>query len=244
MHQLIFEDNHLLVAVKPPNVPVVLDESKDNDFLSELKNYLIKKYDKKGDAFLALVHRLDRPTGGVMVFAKTSKGAARLSSQLADRTFEKTYFAVLNGVPKNKQSRLINYLKKDTKNNVVKICTRYEDGAKEAILDYQVLDTKDNFALVKISLITGRSHQIRVQFAGIGCPVCFDAKYGLETKINNKKSSVKTEKFALKTPKGNLALWSTEMKFNHPITAQRMTFKVIPPIDQIPWNNFNFEKHF
>lgn len=244
MCEIIFEDNHLLVAVKPQNVPVVLDDSKDRDFLSELKNYLIKKHDKKGDAFLALVHRLDRPTGGVMVFAKTSKSAARLSEQLSNRTFEKTYFAVLKGVPRHKQNRLTNFLKKDAKNNLVKICTQYEDGAKEAILDYQVLDSTHDFSLVKVSLITGRSHQIRVQFAGIGCPVCFDAKYGIEHQFNNKKNSKTTQRFSEKSEKGNLALWSTQMNFNHPTTLQRMTFKVIPPIDQNPWNKFNVEKHF
>ncbi len=225
MCDIIFEDNQVIVAVKPQNIPVQLDDSKDEDFLSKIKKYLVEKYSKTGNAFLGLVHRLDRPTGGVMVFAKTSKSAERLSKQIVDKTVEKTYFAVVEGVPRLRQCRLTNFLKKDEKNNIVKICPQYEDGAKEAILDYQVLENVDNVSLVKINLITGRSHQIRVQLAGIGCPVCFDQKYGKEPK------------------KGNLALWAVQIKFDHPVNHQRMTFRVIPPADIAPWNKFNLEQY-
>lgn len=225
MCDVIFEDNQILVAVKPQNLPVQQDESEDKDFLTMLKDYLIKEHNKPGKAYLGLVHRLDRPTGGVMVFAKTSKSAERLSQQFKSHSTEKTYFAVVEGVPRFKQMRLVNYLKKDEKNNIVKVCTQTEEGAKEAVLDYQVLETKNNRSLVKIHLQTGRSHQIRVQFATIGCPVCFDQKYG------NQKE------------KGNLALWSTILKFDHPVSKARVTFKVIPPADQKPWNDFNVEKY-
>ena len=225
MCDVIFEDNHLLVAVKPQNIPTQEDNSKDKDFLTILKDYLIKKYNKPGKAYLGLVHRLDRPTGGVMVFAKNSKSANRLSTQIKTDEFEKTYFAVVEGTPRLKQTRLINYLKKDEKNNKVFVCTQLEDGAKLAILDYQVLESKNNLSLVKIQLQTGRSHQIRVQLSSIGCPVVNDVKYG------NKKS------------KGNLALWATVLKFNHPVNKSRLTFKVIPPADEKPWNNFNIEKY-
>lgn len=225
MCDIIFEDNHLLVAVKPQNIPVQLDSSNDKDFLTMLKDYLIKTYNKQGNAYLGLVHRLDRPTGGVMVFAKTSKSAERLSKQIQDRSMEKTYFAILDGVPKLRNNRLVNYLKKDDKTNTVKICPQFEDGAKEAILNYQVIDTKDDKCLVKINLETGRSHQIRVQMANIGCPVCNDQKYG--TSGN----------------KGNLALWATQIKFDHPITKTRHCFNVPPPYDSYPWNLFNTSKY-
>ena len=225
MCDVIFEDNQILVVVKPQNVPVQQDSSNDSDLLSQLKDFLVKKYNKPGQAYLGLVHRLDRPTGGVMVFAKTSKSAERLCKQIKTDEFEKIYFTIVNGTPRLKQSRLINYLKKDEKNNIVKVCTQYEDGAKEAILDYQVLETVGDRSLVKIALQTGRSHQIRVQMANIGCPVVNDVKYGKENQ------------------KGNLALWATVLKFNHPVSKERLTYKVIPPVDKAPWKDFNIEKY-
>jgi len=225
MCDIIFEDNQVLVAVKPQNIPVQLDDSKDEDFLSKIKKYLAEKYAKTGNVFLGLVHRLDRPTGGVMVFAKTSKSAQRLCKQITDSTFEKTYFAVVEGEPRLRQCRLTNYLKKDELTNTVKICPQYESGAKVAILDYQVLESVDNLSLVKINLLTGRSHQIRVQFANIGCPVRFDQKYGKADK------------------KGDLALWAVQVKFDHPVSHERMTFRVTPPSDKAPWSKFNIEKY-
>jgi len=224
MCDVIFEDNQILVVVKPQNIPVQADSSNDADLLTKLKDYLVKKYNKPGQAYLGLVHRLDRPTGGVMVFAKTSKSAQRLCDQIKTDQFEKTYFAVVNGVPRLKQCRLTNYLKKDEKNNIVKICPQYETGAKEAILDYQILETVGDKTLVKVDLQTGRSHQIRVQMANIGCPVVNDVKYGS------------------KTQKGDLALWATVLKFNHPVTKQRLTYKVTPPANKKPWSDFNLEK--
>lgn len=225
MCNVIYEDNQILVVVKPKNIPVQKDSSEDDDLLSKLKAYLVKKYNKQGNAYLGLVHRLDRPTGGVMVFAKTSKSASRLCEQIKTDDFEKIYFAVVNGTPRQKQATLINYLKKDEKNNIVKVCPQYEDGAKEAILHYQVLETLGDKTLVKINLQTGRSHQIRVQFASIGCPVINDVKYGLSTQ------------------RGNLALWAGVLSFTHPVTKQKLTFKVAPEVDDKVWQNFNLEKY-
>ncbi|MDD7456818.1 MAG: pseudouridine synthase, partial [Clostridia bacterium] len=118
---IVYEDNHLLVVVKPNNIPVMADSSKDLDLLSMLKNYLVKKYDKPGEAFLGLVHRLDRPTGGIMVFAKTSKCAKRLQEQIQNGDMEKSYLAVLDGVPKEPAGKLVNYLKKNEKTNEVRV---------------------------------------------------------------------------------------------------------------------------
>ncbi len=225
MVDVVYEDNQILVVVKPQNVPVQLDDSCDKDFLTILKDYLIEKYNKPGKAYLGLVHRLDRPTGGVMVFAKTSKSAERLSKQIRENEVDKYYLAVVDGIPRYKQSRLVNLLKKDEKNNIVKIAPQYEDGAKEAILDYQLLETKNDKSLINIQLETGRSHQIRVQLANIGCPLCNDQKYNPNSK------------------KGNLALWAYKISFNHPVSKKRFTFKVAPPIDVNPWNEFNIEKY-
>ena len=226
MCDIIFEDNQILVVVKPQNVPVQSDITGDEDLLGKLKNYLVEKYHKPGSAYLGLVHRLDRPTGGVMVFAKTSKSAERLCNQIKNKTAQKTYFAVVEGVPRLKQNHLVNYLKKDEKNNIVKICPQFEVGAKEAILDYQVLQSKNGKSLIKVLLETGRSHQIRVQMASIGCPVVNDQKYGKSVQ------------------KGNLALWATILKFVHPVSKQLLTFKVIPPVDQAPWKDFDVKKFF
>ena len=226
MCDIIFEDNHLLVVIKPQNIPVQEDESKDDDMLRKLKRYLVEKYNKPGDAYVGLVHRLDRPTGGVMVFAKTSKAAGRLCEQIKTDEFEKTYLAVVSGKPRLDRARLVNFLKKDERNNVVKICPEFENGTKKAELDYQVLASNDKYSLVKVNLITGRSHQIRVQMAGINCPIVGDVKYGKEEKA-----------------KTNMALWATSLKLNHPVTKQRLTFKVFPPKDEKPWTDFDIEKY-
>jgi 23S rRNA pseudouridine1911/1915/1917 synthase len=222
---ILYEDNHVIVVLKPQSVPSCEDESKDLDMLTIIKNYIKVRDNKPGNVYLGLVHRLDRPTGGVMVFAKTSKSAERLCKQIKTDEFEKTYFTVVYGVPRLKQSTLKNYLKKDEKNNIVKICTQLEEGAKEAILDYQVLETVNDYSLVKVNLQTGRSHQIRVQMANIGCPVVNDAKY------SGKKAT------------GDMALWATVLKFTHPVSKQRLTYKVIPPADKNPWKMFNIEKY-
>ena len=225
MCDVIYEDNHLLVAVKPQNIPTQLDSSNDKDFLTMLKDYLKREHNKPGNVYLGLVHRLDRPTGGVMVFAKTSKSAERLSEQIKDKSMKKTYFVVVNGKPKDKRGRLTNYLKKDEKNNTVKIVPRFEEGAKEAILDYELIDTKEGKSLLKINLLTGRSHQIRVQMAGINCSVVNDQKYGDQSS------------------KGNLALYSSQISFVHPTKKNTYVFDVPPPYDEYPWNLFNQSKY-
>jgi 23S rRNA pseudouridine1911/1915/1917 synthase len=224
---VIFEDNHLLVVIKPQNIPVQEDESKDKDLLTMLKEYLVEKYNKPGKAYLGLVHRLDRPTGGVMVFAKTSKAAERLCEQIKTGEFEKTYLTVVDGEPRIKADRLSHYLKKNEKTNTVEVVPSLEEGAKKAELDYKVLETKDDLSLVKIKLLTGRSHQIRVQMKTLGTPVYSDLKYGKE-----KKTKAPTK----------MSLWATDLKFNHPVTKQRMSFRVYPPKDEMPWNKFNLDK--
>jgi 23S rRNA pseudouridine1911/1915/1917 synthase len=223
---IIFEDNHLLVVVKPQNVPCCEDESKDADLLNMLKEYLVKKYNKTGEAFLGLVHRLDRPTGGVMVFAKTSKAAARIADDMKEGEFEKKYLAVVVGTPREKQKELIHYLLKDEATNTAYTVPMATEGAKQAIMSYKVLDTDQGLSLADIKLTTGRSHQIRVQMTAIGTPLFGDHKYGGK----QYRAGV------------NLALWATEIKFPHPVTKEKLVFRVFPPTDLEPWKYFDIPR--
>lgn len=218
MINIIYEDNHLLIVEKPINIPVQEDSSKDLDFLSLLKNFIKKRDNKPGNVYLGLIHRLDRPVGGIMVFAKTSKCASRLSEQVRNRTFKKTYYAVVEGKVEEKDT-LVDKLLKDTKNNIVKV----DKNGKEAILDYELIEYKDDLSLVKINLKTGRSHQIRVQFSSRGHALYGDQKYNTNSKVGEQ-----------------IALFSNSITFNHPITKQKLTFKIDLP-NRKPWNNFNEE---
>lgn len=223
--EVIFEDNHVIVVVKPQNIPTQLDESNDLDMLTMVKNYLKEKYDKPGNVYLGLVHRLDRPTGGLMVFAKTGKAASRLSEQLVSGDMKKKYLAVVNGVVSKNTEKLTNYLKKNVKTNTVAVVPELTTGAKRAELEYEVLERREKVSLVSLNLFTGRSHQIRVQMKHIGHPVYGDVRYGGDILAKGH----------------NLALWAYELSFNHPITKQRMTFKCVPP-DIVPWTNFDVKR--
>ena len=222
---ILHEDNHIIVVLKPQNIPSCEDESKDVDMLTMIKEYIKVKYNKTGNVYLGLVHRLDRPTGGVMVFAKSSKAASRLSEQLKSGDFEKRYFAVLMGVPKEERATLTHYMKKNAINNMVYVCPPTVQGAKFAELEYSVLQKANDLSLVDVRLHTGRSHQIRVQMNAIGTPLYGDMRYGGE-----------------KAKKGHLALWAYYLSFTHPVSKERMVFRVQPPKDNTPWNLFDTER--
>ena len=222
---ILHEDNHIIVVLKPQNVPSCEDESKDGDMLSMIKEYIRVTYNKQGNVYLGLVHRLDRPTGGVMVFAKSSKAASRLSEQMREGDFEKRYYATLVGTPREEKATLTHYMKKNAVNNMVYVCEPTVEGAKFAELDYKVLESKNDLSLVDVRLHTGRSHQIRVQMNAIGCPVYGDMRYGGE-----------------KAKKGYLALWAYYLAFTHPVSKERMVFRVQPPKENTPWSLFNTEK--
>jgi 23S rRNA pseudouridine1911/1915/1917 synthase len=219
---ILYEDNHIIVVLKPQNVACCPDESGDDSLFDCVKRYIKVTYEKPGNVYLGLVHRLDRPTGGVMVFAKTSKAAARLSEQIRTGGFEKKYLAVLCGVPSKKKATLENYLRKNTVNNTVYVCTQTEEGAKFASLDYEIKEEKGGLSLAEIKLHTGRTHQIRVQMASINCPLYGDMRYGGEKAI-----------------KGKLALWAYSLRFSHPTTGERMNFKIEPPKDEGAWKSFD-----
>ena len=219
---ILYEDNHLIVVLKPQNVPSQGDSTGDKDLLSMVKDYIKETYDKKGEAFAGLVHRLDRPTGGVMVFAKT-----RLSEQIKGGSFEKRYLSVVVGTPRDRQARLSDYLFKDEKNNTVKVVPAAIEGAKRAELVYKVLETTPKLTLVDIKLLTGRSHQARVQMQHIGTPIFGDVRYGGDTLAKGH----------------NLALWAYELRFYHPVTKLPMVFVAYPPLDKTPWKFFEIERH-
>jgi 23S rRNA pseudouridine1911/1915/1917 synthase len=215
---VLYEDNHILVVVKPVNMPTQEDESRDADLLNELKDDLKVRHNKPGNVYLGLVHRLDRPVGGVMVFAKTSKAASRLSDSVRTRQFDKTYLAVVHGKPMQSRGTLTHWLLKDTQTNTVAVTPPGKPGAKEAILDYETLGSADGLSLIKVKLHTGRSHQIRVQLAATGCPLYGDQRYG--SGVNK--------------PGQQLALWSTELSFEHPTLKEKLRFRSGPP-RQHPW---------
>ena len=220
---ILYEDNHVIVVLKPQMVACCPDESGDYNLFDCVKDYLKEAYNKPGNAFLGLVHRLDRPTGGVMVFAKTSKAAARLSEQMKNGGFEKKYYAVLCGTPSKKKAVLENYLRKNSINNTVYVCTQTEEGAKFASSEYEIKQEKAGLSLAEITLHTGRTHQIRVQTAAINCPVYGDMRYGGD-----------------KAVKGRLALWAYSLRFKHPTTGESMKFMIEPPKEETPWKFFEF----
>ncbi len=210
--KILFEDNHIIVVEKKPNIPSQEDKTEDIDMLSLVKQYIKEKYQKPGNVYLGLVHRLDRPVGGVMIFAKTSKAASRLSNQVREKVFKKKYLAVVDGKVEPQKGVLENYLYKDERHNTSKVVNKDKKNAKLAKLDYEVLKYNEvkNLSLLKINLHTGRHHQIRVQLANFGHSIFGDQKYG--TRGNGKQ----------------IALWAYELTIEHPITKEKMTFKDLP----------------
>lgn len=219
---VLYEDNHVIVVEKPVNIPSQSDSSGDLDMLTAVKEDIRIRYNKPGNVYLGLVHRLDRPVGGAMAFAKTSKAASRLSEEIRTRSMTKDYIAIVRGIPEKKQDRLIHYLYKDpTKQKVFAVRANHK-RAKEAILDYTVLGSKNGLSLVYIQLQTGRTHQIRAQFAQIGCPLYGDQRYGAH--VNR--------------PGEQIALWSTRLSFSHPTTKEQIEVRSFPP-RQFPWNEWD-----
>ena len=212
---VVYEDNHIIVVEKPINVPTQADDSKDLDMLTMVKEYVKEKYNKPGNVYIGLVHRLDRPVGGIMVFARTSKAAARLTEQVKNHTFKKEYYAVVEGKAKE-SDELRDFLLKDSKTNITKV----DKNGKEAILNYNLVEYKDGYSLVNINLKTGRSHQIRVQFSSRNLPLYGDQKYNKNSKVGEQ-----------------LALFSQKITFVHPITKENITFELKLP-NRKPFNMF------
>ena len=202
--EILYEDNHIIVVVKPFNILSQSDDTKDIDMLTLIKSYLKEKYNKPGNVYLGLIHRLDRPTGGIMVFAKTSKAASRLSEQIRLNLFTKKYLAIVSGYFDEKAGVFEDYiLKKEDNSSVISNLGKY------AKLEYEVLKEKNDLSLVNILLHTGRHHQIRVQFASRNHPLYGDQRYG-------------------KSSKKQLALFAYYLSFNHPVTKEKLEFIKYP----------------
>ena len=210
--KVIYEDNHIIVVEKPVNIPSQGDKTGDIDMLSIIKEYIKEKYNKPGNVYLGLIHRLDRPVGGVMVFAKTSKAAARLSEQVREKIFKKTYLVVVNGKMEAEKGMLEDYLLKNERNNMSKVVKEGTKNSKYASLDYEVLKYNEeiNLSVLKIDLHTGRHHQIRVQLSSRNHSIYGDQKYG--GRGHGKQ----------------IALWAYSLKILHPITKEEMIFKSKP----------------
>ena len=212
---VIYEDNHVIVVEKMVNIPSQGDKTGDIDMLTIIKQYIKEKYNKPGNVYLGLIHRLDRPVGGVMVFAKTSKAAGRLSEQVRNKQFEKSYLVIVNGKVEPSTGLYQDYLVKNEKSNMSKVCSKEFKNAKFAELDYEVLKYNDeiNLSLVKVNLHTGRHHQIRVQFSSRNHSIYGDQKYG--TRGRGKQ----------------IALWAYSLEIDHPITKEKMVFNTLPEIN-------------
>ena len=207
---ILYEDNHIIVVVKPYNVLSQADDTKDIDMLTMIKDYIKEKYNKPGNVYLGLVHRLDRPTEGIMVYAKTSKAAERLTKQINNKEFNKTYYAVVEGI--TTKGTLKDYLTKDEKTNTSYISN--EKNGKLSILEYTTIKSKDNLSLVKINLLTGRHHQIRVQFSSRNHPLYGDHKYNKKYINDNKE---------------NICLIAACLSFYHPTTKELLHFEIDLP---------------
>ena len=210
--KVIYEDNHIIVVEKPANIPSQGDKTGDLDMLTIIKAYLKEKYNKPGNVYLGLVHRLDRPVGGVMVFAKTSKAASRLSEQVREKVFKKKYLVIVNGKFEEKKGTLKDYLLKNERLNKSRVVEEGTQNSKYAELDYEVLkyDKEQNLSLLKINLHTGRHHQIRVQLSSRDHSIYGDAKY-------NGRGSAR-----------QLYLWAYELTIQNVISKEEMTFTSIP----------------
>ncbi len=223
MNNILFEDNHLIIINKQPSEIVQGDKTGDASLSDNVKTYISKKLNKKGNVYLGVIHRIDRPTSGAVVFAKTSKALSRLNKMLKNREIKKKYLAVVKNNPAEPEARLINYLRKNEKQNKSYITKKGSENSKRAELYYKLVAKSNGYYLLEVELITGRHHQIRAQLANIGCPVKGDLKYGFER--SNKD--------------GSIHLHAREISFDHPVEGKNPVNIVAPvPKNDNLWNYF------
>ena len=220
--QVLYQDNHLIIVNKRPGDISQGDKTGDKPLSDVVKEYLKEKYNKSGNVFLGVVHRLDRPTSGVIIFAKTSKALERLNKMLRNKQIKKTYWAVVKNNPKTNKDCLIHYLKKNPKNNKSSVYKKEVEGSKKAILQYEIIKTLQNYSLLEIDLETGRHHQIRAQLSHIGFPIKGDLKYGFNR--SNKD--------------GSIHLHARKIEFIHPVSNSQIATCAPTPNDVI-WNACN-----
>ena len=217
--QIVYEDNHLMVINKKVGQLVQGDKTGDEPLLDSIKNFIKKRDDKPGNVFLGLVHRIYRPTSGLVIFAKTSKALSRLTQMVKNREVKKTYWTVVAKEMIPQTQRLVHYLQKNEKNNKAVVFTKITDGAKEAILTYHVIKSLDNYLLLEIDLETGRHHQIRAQLSKTGVPIKGDLKYG------SPRSN----------PDGGINLHARKLEFIHPVTKEKIQITAPLPQNDPVW---------
>lgn len=220
--RILYEDNHLLIVNKLSGELAQGDKTGDVSLVDLVKAYLKRKYNKPGEAFVGLVHRIDRPVSGAIIFAKTSKSLSRMTALVKNRDFEKEYLAVVKNAPPQEKDHLIHFLIKNERQNKSFVVSASQNGAKEARLDYQIMRRSDRFFLLKILLHTGRHHQIRVQLAAMGCPIKGDLKYGSDRSNQD----------------GSISLHAFRLAFEHPVKKEKLEI-FAQPADILPWNLFN-----
>jgi len=218
--EILFEDNHIIAVNKAISDIVQADKTGDESLEEKLKLYLIDKYQKPGDAFLGVAHRIDRPVSGVVLFARTSKALARLNVMFQEKTVEKVYWAVVKNKPPDDSGTLIHYITRNTKSNKSFCHPVEKPSSKKAVLHYKTLLKSDNYYLLEVNLETGRHHQIRAQLSAIGCPIKGDLKYG----------------FPRSNPDGGISLHSRMIKFIHPVKAEEIIIVANPPKDNL-WDS-------
>ena len=216
--QVLFEDNHIIIVNKRPGDITQGDRTGDQPLSEIVKAYIKEKYNKPGQVYLGVVHRLDRPTSGIIIFARTSKALERLNKMLREKTIRKTYWAVVKNQPRKNKETLIGFLKKNPKNNKSTAYNKEITGSKKAILHYKILKQLDNYALLEIDLETGRHHQIRCQLASIGSPIKGDLKYGFNR--SNKD--------------GSIHLHARKINFTHPVRKENIEITAAPP-NEVIW---------
>ena len=217
--QIVFEDNHLLIINKKAGQLVQGDKTGDLSLLDLLKVFIKKKDQKPGNVFLGLVHRIDRPTSGLVIFAKTSKALSRLTQMVKNREIKKTYWAIVPKVEIPQSGRLVHYLQKNEKNNKSTVFPKPTEGAKESVLNYKIIKVLDNFQLLEIDLETGRHHQIRAQIAKIGAPIKGDLKYGASRS----------------NPDGGIHLHARKLEFLHPVSLEMVSVTADVPQNDSIW---------
>jgi 23S rRNA pseudouridine1911/1915/1917 synthase len=218
--QVLFEDNHIIVVNKRPGDIVQGDKTGDKPLSEVVKSYLKEKYNKPGNVYLGVVHRLDRPTSGIVLFAKTSKALPRLNKLFQEKAAQKTYWAIVKNSPPKKSDTLVHFLKRNPKQNKSYAHIKEVPESKKAILEYRLLKKLDNYFLLEVDLHTGRHHQIRSQLSAIGSPIKGDLKYGFDR--SNKDASIH--------------LHAKELKFIHPVKKEEIQI-IAPPPDEVLWNN-------
>lgn len=224
---IIYEDNHLIAVNKKAGDIVQSDKTEDKPLVEFVKEYIKKKYNKPGEVFLGIIHRLDRPVGGVIVFARTSKALSRMNKLFQERKVQKTYWAVVEQLPKHNEETLIHYLKKNQEKNRSRAYDKEVKGSKKSELTYRLTGRSKNYFYVNIKPKTGRHHQIRVQLSHIGCPIKGDVKYGANRTNRD----------------GSIHLLAQRLDFIHPVSKKSISIKATPPKKDPLWDEFYQLEH-